>query len=83
MNRLKELRKKHKWTQQKVSLDLHLSRESISHYETGRDDIPTRTLLLFSKYYQTTTDYILCADLYDMNMNLIIGTESTGTKSTK
>ena len=65
MNRLKELRKRRNFTQQKVSMDLNISRESLSHYETGRDNIPNDLLIRFAKYYNTTTDYILCVDKYE------------------
>ena len=67
MNRLKELRKQKGVTQQKVSMDLNISRESISHYETGRDDIPNDLLIVFARYYRTTIDNILCFDPEDPN----------------
>ncbi len=46
-------------------MDLDISRESLSHYETGRDNIPNDLLIRFAKYYNTTTDYILCVDKYE------------------
>ena len=56
---LKEVRKRKGYNQLKVAMDLNISRESISVYETGKRspdiDMPVR----FSKYFDVSIDYLI------------------------
>lgn len=59
-NRLRELRQKNHYTQLKVAMDLHLSQNSISRYETGSHEAGYDLLIRFADYYGVSIDYILC-----------------------
>ena len=59
-NRLKELRKHKKLTQDKISKDLYIVQTSYSRYESGIYDIPTNVLIKLGYYYKTSIDYLLC-----------------------
>ena len=57
--RLKELRKKKKLSQLKVAMDLRLTQNSLSRYETGAHEADYRTLILLADYYDVSIDYLL------------------------
>lgn len=59
-NRLKFLRQSKGYTQLKVSLDLYLTQNSISRYETGEREADYELLVRFADYYNVSIDYILC-----------------------
>lgn len=59
VNRLYELRKSRNLTQTAVACRLNLSLSRISAYENG-DNIPCDILTIFAKFYEVSTDYILC-----------------------
>ncbi len=59
-NRLRDLRLSHGYTQIKVALDLNLSQNSISRYETGDHEASYDLLIRFADYYGVSVDYILC-----------------------
>ena len=54
--RLRELRKKRKLSQQKLAMDLNMSQNSISRYETGAHEADYATLIKIADYlvYQLT-----------------------------
>lgn len=56
--RLKELRAKHKISQLKLALDLNMSQNSISRYETGEREADYETLLRFADYFGVSLDYL-------------------------
>ena len=56
---LKEVRKNKGYSQVKVSMDLNISREAISNYETGRRNPDIDMLLKFSDYYNVSIDYLI------------------------
>lgn len=58
-NRLRELRQANHYTQIKVAMDLHLSQNSVSRYETGSHEAGYELLIRFADYYNTSIDYIL------------------------
>ena len=58
-NRLKELREERHLTQLKVAMDLNLSQNSISRYESGAREAGYELLIRFADYYRTSIDYIL------------------------
>ena len=59
MKYLKLLRKEKGYTQQKVALDLNVSRESLSYYENGKRQPSLELLIAFSKYYNVSIDYLI------------------------
>ncbi len=59
-NRLKDLRRGKGYTQIKVAMDLNLSQNSISRYETGEHEANYELLIRFADYYDVSIDYILC-----------------------
>ena len=58
--RIRELREDKDLSQTKIAGFLGMSQTGYSKYETGENDIPTAILIALAKYYQTSTDYILC-----------------------
>lgn len=65
-NNLKKIRKKNNLLQIKVAIDLNLTQETISSYETGRVFPGPENLKKLADYYDTTIDYLLCRTEYDM-----------------
>lgn len=59
MFRLKELRKNRKISQIKLAMDLNLSQNSISRYETGEREADYDTLVAIADYFNVSVDYLL------------------------
>ena len=57
--RIEELRIDHDMTQQQGADILHCNREVYRRYEKGTREIPVWAVIMLSKLYDTTTDYIL------------------------
>ena len=57
--RLKLLRKQRKISQLKLAMDLGLSQNSISRYETGEREAGYATLILLANYFNVSIDYLL------------------------
>lgn len=57
--RLKALRKKKKISQLKLAMDLGLSQNSISRYETGEREADYKTLIALADYFNVSIDYLL------------------------
>lgn len=57
--RLKDLREDNDLTQKQVADYLNMKQPQYSRYERGLRDIPTDVLILLSRLYNTSTDYIL------------------------
>ena len=57
--RLKELRKERGFTQQKVAMDLNMSQNTVSRYETGEHEPGIAELIGFAAYYGVSVDYLL------------------------
>ena len=45
--------------QKELAAYLSCSQVCYSHYELGKRDIPTETLIKLAQFYNTSTDYIL------------------------
>ncbi|MBQ3489168.1 MAG: helix-turn-helix transcriptional regulator [Clostridia bacterium] len=56
---LKEIRRKKKYTQQKVAMDLAISREALSYYENGKRSPDIQMLLLMSDYFDVSIHYLI------------------------
>ena len=57
--RLKQLRKEKGISQLKLALDLNMSQNTISRYETGEREADYRTLILIADYFNVSIDYLL------------------------
>ena len=56
---LKIIRKQKKYSQLKVAMDLSISREALSFYETGKRNPDLQMLLLLSNYFDVSIDYLI------------------------
>ncbi len=59
MKGLKIVRKMHNLNQQKVALDLNISREALSHYENGKRDPSLDMLNKLSEYFNVSIDFLI------------------------
>lgn len=66
MNNIKNLRTKKNILQTKLALDLNLTQEAISSYETERVTPSADILIKLADYFNTNIDYILCRTTYDL-----------------
>ena len=57
--RLKELRKKRNITQFKLAMDLNMSQNTISRYETGAREPSISELIKIADYFEVSLDYLL------------------------
>ena len=57
--RIRDLRQDHDLTQKQMAKILNCSQQVYSNYELGQRDIPTDVLVLLSKHYNVSVDYIL------------------------
>lgn len=62
---LKQIRKKRKYSQQKVAMDLNISRESISYYENGQREPSLELLVQMSKYFNVSIDYLITGEEFN------------------
>ena len=56
---LRIIRKKKKYSQLKVALDLSISREALSHYENGKRSPDVQMLRTLSKYFNVSIDFLV------------------------
>lgn len=56
--RIRELREDAFLTQQKIADMLHIGQRTYCDYESGKTRIPVDSLLILSKYYNVSLDYI-------------------------
>ena len=59
MNRLRELRKNNKLTQEDCAKIAFISKKSYERYENGLREPPISVLMIFCKYYNVSINYIL------------------------
>lgn len=57
--RLKELRQARHITQLKLALDLNMSQNTISRYESGEREPGIAELILFADYFHVSIDYLV------------------------
>ena len=57
--RLQELRKQRRMSQTRLGMELGLSQNTISRYETGERQADYATLILFADYFNVSIDYLL------------------------
>ena len=56
---LREVRRKKGYSRLKIAMDLNISRESLSYYENGKRCPDVDMLVIFSKYYGVSIDYLI------------------------
>lgn len=59
MRRLKELRKTRGISQLKLAMDLGLTQNSVSRYESGSREADYKTLIALAEYFNVSIDYLL------------------------
>lgn len=62
---LREIRKKKGLSQQKVAMDLNISREALSYYENGKRNPDVSMLVATSKYFNVSIDYLITGKDFD------------------
>ena len=58
--RIRGLREDKDLTQTDMAKILNTSQRTISNWESGRNQPPYETLILYAMYFNVSTDYILC-----------------------
>ena len=67
--RLKELRKARRITQLKLAMDLNLTQNTVSRYETGEREPGIAELVRIADYFHISVDYLLeRTDKPEMNL---------------
>ena len=56
---LRLVRKARNLNQQKVAMDLNISRESLSYYENGKREPSLALLVEMSRYFNVSIDYLI------------------------
>ena len=56
---LLQIRKKKRYSQLKVAMDLCISREALSYYENGKRSPDVDMLVKLSNYFDVSIDYLL------------------------
>ena len=64
---LKKVRKAKGYSQLKVAMDLSISREAISYYETGSRSPDIEMLAKLSRYFNVSIDYLIFGKDFDKN----------------
>ena len=62
MKGLKKIREEKNLNQQKVALDLNISREALSYYENGKRKPSFELLKLMSKYFGVSIHYLITGE---------------------
>lgn len=59
---LKKIRKQQNLNQQKVAMDLNISREALSHYENGNREPSLSLLVQMSQYFNVSINYLITGE---------------------
>ena len=59
---LKNIRKSRKLNQQKVAMDLNISREALSYYENGKREPSLSLLVDMSRYFNVSIYYLITGE---------------------
>ena len=62
---LKNIRKIRNLNQQKVAMDLNISREALSYYENGKREPSLTLLVAMSKYYNVSINYLITGEEFE------------------
>lgn len=69
MKGLREIRKKRGLSQQKVAMDMNISREALSYYENGKRSPDISMLIALSDYFNVSIDYLIRRCEFDDTSN--------------
>ena len=69
MKGLREIRKKRGLSQQKVAMDMNISREALSYYENGKRSPDISMLIALSDYFNVSIDYLIRGCKFDDTSN--------------
>lgn len=71
--RIREYRKQKNVTQEKMALDLNISRSKVSSWENGGRDICMTDAIQLCKYFDVSLDTIFCPmDISSKELNIIV-----------
>ena len=56
---LKNIRRQRNLNQQKVAMDLNISREALSYYENGKREPSLSLLVEMSRYFNVSINYLI------------------------
>ena len=59
MKGLKIIRKQKKYIKLKLAMDLSISREALSYYETGKRSPDITMLVILSEYFNVSIDFLI------------------------
>ncbi len=59
---LKNIRLQRNLNQQKVAMDLNISREALSYYENGKREPSLSLLVAMSKYFNVSINYLITGE---------------------
>ena len=59
---LKNIRKQRNLNQQKVAMDLNISREALSYYENGKREPSLQLLVQLSEYFNVSINYLITGE---------------------
>ena len=59
---LRAIRKQRKLNQQKVAMDLNISREALSYYENGKREPSLQLLVQMSNYFNVSINYLITGE---------------------
>ena len=59
---LKKIRKQRNINQQKVAMDLNISREALSYYENGKREPSLSLLVAMSNYFNVSINYLITGE---------------------
>jgi len=59
---LRAIRKERKLNQQKVAMDLNISREALSYYENGKREPSLQLLVQMSNYFNVSINYLITGE---------------------
>ena len=59
---LKNIRKQRNLNQQKVAMDLNISREALSYYENGKREPSLVLLVAMSQYFNVSINYLITGE---------------------
>lgn len=62
---LKLIRKQRNLNQQKVAMDLHISREALSYYENGKREPSLSLLVAMSKYFNVSINFLITGEEFE------------------
>lgn len=59
MNKLRELRKEKNFSLRDLAEQIHIDKSTLSRYERDEQEIKSSDLILFCKYFDVSSDYLL------------------------